>query len=126
MTCPKCNTQNQEGAKFCAKCGNNLNLMEKQTLNNDKADIKAKARQIVIQLGFAGAVAFVIFSFLFRITDFGKPRPPSAGAIIVIIAYLLLLLVVFLYFRRLKKTSPEVWKEIKKYIRIKNRKKQHG
>ena len=62
MKCPKCNAVNEDGAKFCSVCGNDLSQVANQNTQKEISDTqnskgKSKVKKIIIAL-----VALVVLS----------------------------------------------------------------
>ncbi len=62
MFCPKCGTKNKENAKFCEKCGNNLNAASKITKKNAGSPVKFLIVICVILVAGLGIAAGYILN----------------------------------------------------------------
>lgn len=78
MRCPKCNSENNDSAKFCKKCGNPLSATEMShenvinSISNKKSDGDDKTKIIIIALII---VAIVLAGALVYIYGFGNSSP---------------------------------------------------
>ncbi|MGB9980130.1 zinc-ribbon domain-containing protein [Methanobacterium sp.] len=62
MFCPKCGTKNRENAKFCEKCGNDLNAASKITKENTSSPVKFLIVICVILIAGLGIAAGYILN----------------------------------------------------------------
>lgn len=78
MRCPKCNSENNDSAKFCKKCGNPLSATEMShenvinSISNKKSDGDDKTKIIIVALII---VAIVLAGALVYIYGFGNSSP---------------------------------------------------
>ena len=78
MRCPKCNSENNDSAKFCKKCGNPLTATEMShenvinSISNKKSDGDDKTKIIIVALII---VAIVLAGALVYIYGFGNSSP---------------------------------------------------
>ena len=81
MFCPKCGKENKDGAKFCAGCGNPLQVLQNAPLTEppgtdpdpEKPSKKGKGKKKWIFIG-AGAAAIIIAAAVVMILFWGKGR----------------------------------------------------
>jgi len=66
MTCPKCQVQNSEGAKFCVNCGTNLeglaSVAPSQTPSPIQPVKKSKGKKLLIGIAVFLILAFLIYT----------------------------------------------------------------
>jgi ribosomal protein L40E len=77
--CPKCGAKNEKDSKFCGKCGNQLEMIQKETINNTvDNDKNLKIIYIIALIGgiiaIVGSFTILVFFYEFGYLDMHFPK----------------------------------------------------